>query len=46
MAIVKQGKSDWPGNKGKMTSYSNLKLRFVERSLNLVRGFQFELDVI
>ena len=26
MAIVKQGMSDWPGNDGKITSHSNLKL--------------------
>ena len=34
--------SDWPGNDGKMTSYSNSKLKFFERSCKLVRGFYFE----
>ena len=31
--------SDWPGNDKEMTSHSNFKLRFFERSLDLVRDF-------
>ena len=46
MAIVKQGMPDWQGNDGKMTSHSNFKIRFSERSLDLVRGFYYEFDVI
>ena len=34
------------GNDGKTTSRSNFKLRFSERSSDLVRGFYFEFDVI
>ena len=33
-----QGISNWPGNDGKMTSYSNFKERLSARSLDLVRG--------
>ena len=39
MNIAKQGMSDWPGNGGKVTSCRNLKLRYSESSLDLVRGF-------
>ena len=39
MAIVKQVMLDMPGNEIKMTSQSNFKLRFSERSLDAVRGF-------
>ena len=38
--------SDWPGNDGKMTSHGNLKVRFSERSSDLVRGFLFQFGVI
>ena len=37
MAIAKQRVSDSPGYDEKMTSHSNFKLRFSERSLDLVR---------
>ena len=37
--------SDWPGSYGKITSHKNFKIRFSERSLDLVRGFPFEFDV-
>ena len=38
--------SDWPGNDGKTTSHNYFKLRLSERSLDLVRGFLFQVDVI
>ena len=38
--------SDWQGNYGKMTPHRNFKLRISERSLDLVRGFHFEFDVV
>ena len=44
--IVKQGMSDWPGNDRKMTSHNSFKLRFYERSLNIVRGFLFWFGLI
>ena len=46
MAFLKQGMSDWQGSDGKITSHSNLKLRFCEKSLVLVRGFLFQFGVI
>ena len=44
--IIKQGMSGWPGNDGKMTSQNNFKLRFLERSLDLVRDFLFQFGLI
>ena len=38
--------SDSPSNDRKMMSHSNFKLRFPETYLDLVRGFQFEFDLI
>ena len=38
--------TDWPDNDRKMTSDRNFKLRFSERSLDLVRGFLFQFGVI
>ena len=38
MAIVKQEMSEWPGNDRTM-SHINFKLRFSEKSLDVVRGF-------
>ena len=35
--------SDWPWNDGKMTSHSNFKLRFSEKILDMVRGFNNNL---
>ena len=44
--MLKEGMSDWLGNDRKMTSHRNFKLKFSKRSLDLVRGFQFESDVV
>ena len=44
--IVMHGMSDWPCNDGKMTSHNYFKLRFSERSLDLVRGLSFQFGVI
>ena len=38
--------SDWPENDKKMTSYSNFKRIFSERSLDVFRGILFQFDVI
>ena len=38
MAIVKPGMSDWPGNDGKMTSHSKMKLSASKRSLGVDIG--------
>ena len=43
MVIVKQGMSDWSGNNGEMMSHRNFQLRFSKRSLDLVRGFLFQM---
>ena len=43
--IVKPGMSDWPDNDWKITSRRNFKLRFSERSLDIVRSFFFEFIV-
>ena len=39
MAILKEGTSHWPGDDGKMTAHSNFKLKFSERSLDIVKCF-------
>ena len=44
--IVKGGMSDWPGSDRKIMSQSNFKIRFSERSLDLVRGFLFQFGVV
>ena len=36
MTIVKHVMSKWPGNDGKMTSHSNLKLRYSEMPFDVV----------
>ena len=46
LTIKKQTISDLPDNDRKMTSYSNFKLRFSERSLDVIRGFLFQFGVI
>ena len=38
--------SDWPDNVGKITSHSNFKLRYSERSVDVVRAFMFQFDVM
>ena len=46
MTVIKQGMSNWPGNGRKVTSHNNFKLRFSERSLDVVRGFLFQFGLI
>ena len=46
MAILKEVMSHWSDNGRKITSHRISKLRFSERSLDLIRGFQIVFDII
>ena len=46
MAILKEETSHWPGDDGKIMAHSNFKLRFSERSLDIVKSFLFQFGVI
>ena len=46
LGIVMHGMSDWLGNDGKRTWHNNFELRFLKKSLDLVRGFLFQFSLI